>query len=367
VIHMDPAVVGDWRRGGARNALCLELDDPAAGWPALCDVLDEVPAGWSEVVVAPDGLLFGGVTDVDPAPALAEVVARLGERGVASGRLTVDRHADDAQPGALLDLAETTSWVAAWLVPLMVPGLSFTYRTLREWRIRRFPPARLTDVVADLVAGSPVEVARVGWSGGAFEVPAADLPAYARRWTEHGTTTTSALAETLPEAAVLVTTVRRGTELVGVGHAGVGLLDDRPRAETALEELTELIVGLADVLAYAVVGVHETGREAALGTPFRETEPATARARSRGLSLAALDQWVLDAAPVQLLSTHHRVNPGDDVTEEPVAAGRRLVRIGTPTDWFSGPTARSQVRNRGRQALSACLPPPKTPMPAPLL
>ena len=366
MIAIDPAVVSGWRRGGERNALRLELDDPVGAWPALCDVLDEVPSGWSEVLVTPGALLFCRVAD-DAGPELDEVVSRLGERGVGTGRLTVDRDADATQPGALLDLAETTSWVAAWLVPLMVPGLSFTYRTLREWRIRRFPADRLVDVATDLVASSPVKTARVGWSGGALELPAAQLPGHVRHWMEHGITTTSALGEVLPEASVLVTSVRRGTELLGIGQAGVGLIDDRPRATALLEQLTELIVDLADVLAYAVVGVHETGREPALGTPFRETEPATARARSRGLSLAALDQWVLDAAPVQLLSPHHHVSGGEGVVEELLANGRRLVRIGTPDDWFSGPASRTQVRNRGRQALAACLPPPKTSMPAPLL
>jgi hypothetical protein len=135
-----------------------------------------------------------------------------------------------------------------------------------------------------------------------------------------------------------------------------------------LEELTELVLELADELAYAVIGVHETGGDAARGTPFRETTPATARALHSGLSLGVLDQWVLDAAPVQLLTPHHRVAPRDDIDETPVKGTElRLVRIGRPSDWFSGSDRRAQIRNRGRDALAAGLPPRRTPLPPPLL
>jgi hypothetical protein len=76
---------------------------------------------------------------------------------------------------------------------------------------------------------------------------------------------------------------------------------------------------------------------------------------------------VLDAAPVQVLSRHHKVSERDGLVEEPLPAGRRLLRIGRPADWFSGAARRSQVRNRGREAMAACLPPAHTPLPAPLL
>lgn len=375
MIEIDPAVFDGWRDGERRNALCLEVDDPGRAWAALCDVLDELAAaptvrGWSEVLAAPAGLLFCCLGD-EPRPVLDELVRRLSERGVADGRVVLDAAADDAQPDRWLDLAASTSWVTAWLVPLMVPGVDYTYRTLREWRVRRFAPVVVDRVVRHLVAHGPAghDEARVGWPGGALWVPVADLPAHARRWVEHGiVTTTSAIGEADPGAAVLVTSVRRGTELLGVGRAAAGLVDDEARATAALEELTELVVSLAEGLAYAVVGVHESGRLPATGTPFREVVPATARAQSRGLSLAALDQWVLDAGPVQLLNPHHQLAAADGVTEEPVAGGRRLVRVGTPGEWFgAGPAGRTLVRNRGRAALAACLPPPRTPMPAALL
>ena len=378
MIDIDPAVLGGWRQGGKANGLCLEVDDPVGAWPALCEVFDEVatapasmpteraPHSWSEAVVTPWGVLFRCTTDA-PVPTLDELATRLGERGIVSGRLTFDTRADDTHPGALLDVAERTSWIAAWLVPLMVPGLSFSYRTLREWRIRRFPSDRVARVVSAMVDQTTVDEALVGWSGGSFELSATDLPDQAARWLGHGITTTSVLGTVDTAGPVLVTSVRRGTELMGVGHAGTGLVDDLPRMSILLDQLTDLIVELSDVLAYAVIGVHETGRAPAMGLPFREAVPATARAQSRGLSLAALDQWVLDAAPVQLLSPHHQLSKRDGIVDEALPSGRRLVRIGTPEDWFSGATRRTQVRNRGREALAACLPPPKTPMPAPLL
>jgi hypothetical protein len=70
---------------------------------------------------------------------------------------------------------------------------------------------------------------------------------------------------------------------------------------------------------------------------------------------------------VQLLNHHHRVDTGGEVTEESLPGGRRLVRIGALDDWFDGPARRTQIRNRGRQALSACLPPPRTPVPPAVL
>lgn len=371
MIEIDPAIADGWRQDGLPNGLRLEVEDPVGAWPALCDVCDEIPTsptpqGWSEALVLPDAVLFRCVAD-DPSSILVELVKRLGQRGIGRGMLTVDTTRDDSQPGALLDVVDTTSWIVAWLVPLMVPGISFTYRSLREWRIRRFPGEQLQELVTAMVERSPHAEARVGWPGGVLHLPASDLPVHTRHWLEHGITTTSGLGEPEPGASVVTTSVLRGTELVGLGYAGVGLVDDVARASAHLDELTEVIVGLADLLAYAVIGVHETGRMPAMGTPFREAVPATARARSRGLSLAALDQWVLDAAPVQLLSPHHVVSERDGVIEKAVGNHRRLVRIGTPEDWFSGSTRRTQVRNYGRLALAACLPPPRTPMPASLL
>jgi hypothetical protein len=373
VIDIDPAVAGGWRPGDARNSLCLAVDDPVRSWAALCDVLDELvtpPAlrEWSSVLVAPAGLQFCGWGD-DPRPVLAELGPRLAERGLTAGRLSLDDD-DGSQPEALLDVAAASSWVTAWLVPLMVPGVDFTYRTLREWRVRRFPPGCAAKVAAHAVAmaGPGAGPARSGWLGGIVEVPPDELPHFAQRWVEHGIICVSTgLGSFDATPSVLVTSVRRGTELLGVGRAGVGLVDDLVAARRVVDELTELIVSMADVLAYAVIGVHEDGRMPAIATPFREVVPATARAQSRGLSLAALDQWVLDAAPVQLLNRHHRLSRGGDVTEEAVSADRRLVRIGGLDDWFSGPSRRTQIRNRGRQALADCLPPPRTPMPPAVL
>ncbi len=373
MIDIDPAVAGGWRPGDARNSLCLAVDDPVRSWAALCDVLDELvtpPAlrEWSSVLVAPAGLQFCGWGD-DPRPVLAELGPRLAERGLTAGRLSLDDD-DGSQPEALLDVAAASSWVTAWLVPLMVPGVDFTYRTLREWRVRRFPPGCAAKVAAHAVAmaGPGAGPARSGWLGGIVEVPPDELPHFAQRWVEHGIICVSTgLGSFDATPSVLVTSVRRGTELLGVGRAGVGLVDDLVAARRVVDELTELIVSMADVLAYAVIGVHEDGRMPAIATPFREVVPATARAQSRGLSLAALDQWVLDAAPVQLLNRHHRLSRGGDVTEEAVSADRRLVRIGGLDDWFSGPSRRTQIRNRGRQALADCLPPPRTPMPPAVL
>ena len=374
MIEIDPAVAGGWRPGDARNSLCLAIDDPVRCWAGLCDVLDELVAPpalreWSGVMVSPAGLLFCGWGD-DPRAVLAELGPRLAERGLTAGRLTLDVDDDGSQPEALLDVVAATSWVTAWMVPLMVPGVDFNYRTLREWRVRRFPSGCAARVAEHAVAHARPDTgpARVGWLGGLLEVPPDRLPWYAQRWVEHGLICVSTgLGDAHPGASVLVTSVRRGTELLGVGRAGAGLVDDAATARGVVEELTELIVSMADVLAYAVIGVHEDGRLPAIATPFREVAPATARAQSRGLSLAALDQWVLDAAPVQLLNRHHRLSPGDDVTEQEVTAGRRLVRIGALDDWFSGPERRTQIRNRGRQALAACLPPPRTPVPPAVL
>jgi hypothetical protein len=257
----------------------------------------------------------------------------------------------------------------AWLVPRLVAGVDLDYRPMRGWRVRRFPPERLGRLVA--FAGARDGPVAVASSGGGFEVQGHDLASYARQWLEHGAVTASVLGgpPAPPDASpVLVTTARQGAEMVGVGRAGEGLVDDPARAVELLDDLTALVLELAGDLAYAVVGVHGTGAEAARATPFREAVPATARALHGGLSLGVLDQWVLDAGPVQLLTPHHRVAHRDGVAEAGVGGGDlRLVRIGGPADWFSGEARRTAIRNRGRDALAACLPPRRTPLPRPLL
>jgi hypothetical protein len=382
VISIDPAVVARWRTEGAPNELCLEVADPPAAWSALLDVFDEVPTtpvanAWSEAVVTPRGLLFRGSSD-RPDEALAALTTRLGERGL-TGRLTVDGGPDEAGAEAFRAFAGAASWVMAWLVPLRVPGLNVSYRAPREWRVRRFRPGQVDRVLEVLTDLRPAGKALVSWSGGAFDVPAADLPAHVGHWLEHGATTASLLGDPADPAdpadpvdlaaaaPVVVTSVVRGSELLGVGRAGTGLVDDTAAATALLDRLAAALVELADGLAYAVVGVHETGRCAAVGEPFREAVPATARAQSGSLSLRALDQWVLDAAPVQILSPHHQVGEAQGLELEALEGDRRLLRIGRPDDWFSGPTRRAHVRNLGRAALAGCLPPARTPMPAPLL
>jgi hypothetical protein len=257
--------------------------------------------------------------------------------------------------------------------------VDFGYRSMRGWRLRRFPPNRLDRPVAYLGARDvPVAVAS---AAGGFEVVGHDLASYVRQWLEHGVATASVPETGTAFAAgaagtgagdgvvpILVTTERQGAEMVGIGRGGPGLADDPVRGGELLDELTDLVLELADDLAYAVVGIHETGTRLASGTPFREVRPATARALHSGLSLAALDQWVLDAGPVQLLTAHHRVGARDGVDETPVKGSElRLVRIGHPEDWFSGPDPRARIRNRGREALAACLPPRGTRVPSPLL
>lgn len=370
MIDIDPAVVAQWRTGGDGNGLCLAVDEPEAAWSALLDVFDEVPTSpepnaWSEAVVTPRGLLFRCSTD-RPDETLAALATRLGERGL-TGRLTAEGSPSEPEAEALRAFAEATSWVMAWLVPLRVPGVNFNYRAPREWRIRRFQPGQVERIMGVLDDLSPAGDARVGWSGGAFEVPADDVVRHVSCWLEHGVTTTSVLGDPAAAAPVIVTSVVRGSELLGIGRAGVGLVDDTATATALVERLSQTMVAVASDVAYAVVGVHETGRTAAVGAPFREVVPATARAQSGSLSLRALDQWVLDAAPVQVLSAHHQVGPYQDLELEPLPDERRVLRIGRPDDWCSGATRRAQVRNLGRAALASCLPPAHTPMPAPLL
>lgn len=370
MIDIDPAVVAEWHTDGVGNGLCLEVDEPEAAWSALLDVFDEVPTSpvpnaWSEAVVTPRGLLFRCATD-GPDEALAALATRLAERGL-TGRLTLAGGPDEPAAVALRDFAEATSWVMAWLVPLRVPGLTFRYRAPREWRIRRFQAGQVERILGVLDDFDPTGDARVGWSGGAFEVPAADVVRHVSCWLEHGVTTTSLLGDPGAAAPVIVTSVVRGSELLGIGRAGEGLVDDTATATALVERLSELLVEVAGHVAYAVVGVHETGRTAAVGAPFREVVPATARAQSGSLSLRALDQCVLDAAPVQVLSPHHQVGSYQGLELESLPEGRRLLRIGRPDDWCSGATRRAQVRNLGRAALASCLPPARTPMPAPLL
>lgn len=366
MIDIDPVVHTAWRQGDEPNRLRLVVDDPVAAWPALSDVFDEVGATWSEAVVTPDGVLFHCAA-ADPGATLGAVVTRLSERGVQVGLITVDDACDDDRAEAFRQLIESTAWITAWLVPLKVRGLDFTFRAPREWRNRRFPRAFVDPFVAAFVAEGPGAVAQVQWSGGCFELPGDDLKRFVPCWLEHGITTAVVLGDAAPDAPVLVTSMRRGSELLGIGTAGVGLADDPERAGDVLHCLTDLVVAVTGEVAYAVVGVHETGTAAAAGTPFREVVPATARVQNSTLSLRSLDQWVLDAAPVQVLTSHHRVGERADIVTEPLPGGRRLVRIGTPADWFSGPTRRAQIRNRGREALAASLPPPKTPLPEPYI
>ena len=344
-----------------------------AAWPALSDVFDEVATAsddhtWSEAVVTPAGVLFRCTSD-EPDATLGALVARLGERGVQAGTLTVDDGCDERE-AAFRRYAERTAWITAWLVPLRVAGLDFTFRAPREWRVRRFPVDLIERVVADFLAEAPAGAgagAQVQWPDGCFDLPGDDLRAFVPNWLEHGITTATVLGDVAADAPVLVTSMRLGAELLGIGTAGVGLADDEARAVAVLDRLTSLVASLAGEVAYAVVGVHETGAAAAEGAPFREVVPATARAQHATLSLRSLDQWVLDAAPVQVLSPFHQLGERAGIVSEPLAGNRRLVRIGTPADWFSGSTRRAQIRNRGREALAACLPPPKTPLPVPQL
>lgn len=377
MIAIDPAVRAAWRQGAGTNRLRLVVDDPVAAWPALSDVFDEVVAAsdngtWSEAVVTPEGVLFRGAAD-DPDVTLGALVTRLGERGVQAGRLVVD-DACDQQAAELRQLAARTAWIVAWLVPLKVKGLEVTFRAPREWRNRRFPVDLVRQLVATVVADVPDAAGHVMWSDGCFDLPAASLDQFAPCWMEHGITTAAVLGDVGPDAPdapdapdvpVLVTSMHRGSELLGVGTAGAGLADDPARAGAVLARLTDLVTSLAGDVAYAVVGVHETGAAAADGVPFREVVPATARVRHNALSLRSLDQWVLDAAPVQVLTRHHQVGERDGIVVHDLPADRRLVHIGTPDDWFSGPTRRAQIRNRGREALAPSLPPPKTPLPEP--
>lgn len=370
MIDIDPAVIAGWRQGDEANRLRLVVDDPIAAWPALSDVFDEVATGsdqhsWSEAVVTPDGVLFRCAA-ADPEATLGAVVTRLGERGVQVGLITID-DACDGKAEEIRRLTEGTAWIAAWLVPLKVRGLDFTFRAPREWRNRRFPGDLVQRMVATLVADAPGAIAKVQWSDGCFELAADELQRFVPCWLEHGITTAIMLGDASEDAPVLVTSIRRGSELLGIGTAGVGLADDPKRAGAVLDRLTDMVVSLAGEVAYSVIGVHETGVAAAAGTPFREVVPATARVQHSALSLRSLDQWVLDAAPVQVLTRHHQVGERDDIVAEPLPDGRRLVRIGTPDDWFSGPVRRAQIRNRGREALAASLPPPKTPLPEPHL
>jgi hypothetical protein len=374
VIDIDPdlAAAGG---GHGPERLRLDVDDPVGTWAPLCDALEGMPTpsvplspesrprALSEPVVAPGGLVFR--CDGGDGPALARAWAdSLAAAGVVRGRLRANPY-PAGREAELEGRAAASAWVVAWMVPRLVAGVDFGYRPMRGWRVRRFPRARLDRLVAFTGArDAPVAVVS---SGGGFEVLGHDLASYAGQWLDHGVVTASVLGAGGP-AAVLVTTARRGAEMVGVGRAAEGLADDAEQAGELLGELTELVLELAGELAYAVVGVHESGAEAARGAPFREAVPATARAQHSGLSLGVLDQWVLDAGPVQLLTPHHRVTARDVVDESPVKGGElRLVRIGRAADWFSGPERRAQVRNRGRDALAACLPPRRTPLPQPLL
>jgi hypothetical protein len=290
--------------------------------------------------------------------------------GVTRGRLTVNSYPAEREVALSAEVARA-GWLVAWLVPRLTGGVDIGYRSLRGWRVRRFPQAHLSRL-ANLVGARGTAVPVVS-SGGTFEILGHDLASYAGQWLEHGSVTASFPAGSPASPAspdgspVLVTTVRRGAEMVGVGHVAAGLADDADRASVLLAGLTDLVVELADDLAYAVIGVHDTGSHALRGTPFREQVPATARALHGGLSLSALDQWVLDAAPVQLLSPHHQVSGRDGIDLVDIkGTDRRLLRIGQPADWFSGPARRTQVRNRGREALAAGLPPRRTPLPPPL-
>jgi hypothetical protein len=371
VIDVDPDLVAAWGRSGPQR-LRLEVDDPVGAWGPLCDALDADGAvdTRSDPVVAPGGLVFrsDADADADTGEGLRRTeawVRALAASGVTHGRFTVNRYPAERE-AELARQAERTSWVVAWMVPRMIAGVDFGYRSMRGWRVRRFPRPRLDRLAAHVGArDAPVVVAS---SGGGFEVLGHDLASYARQWLEHGVVTASVLGALPARSPVLVTSTRRGAEMVGVGQAGEGLADDPERAQAVLDELTGLVLDLAGDLAYAVVGVHETGADVVRGTPFRETTPATARALHAGLSLGVLDQWVLDAAPVQLLTPHHRVTRREGIDETPVkGTDLRLVRIGTPADWFSGPARRAQIRNRGRDALAACLPPRRTPLPPPRL
>jgi hypothetical protein len=377
VIDIDPELVAAWDEPDATHRLRLEVDDPVGAWAPLCEALaslpdagrEALPLALSEPVVAPGGLVFR--CENGDADLLTTAWARaLSDAGVTRGRLTVNRY-PAGREAALTGRAGQAAWLVAWLVPRLTAGVDFGYRSLRGWRVRRFPPAHLPRLARRVGArGTAVPVVS---AGGTFEIVGHDLASYAGQWLEHGVATASfpaPLGDSDGDGSgspVLVTTVRRGAEMVGVGHAAPGLIDDTDRAAVLLAELTDLVVELADDLAYAVVGVHDSGAQALRGTPFREQVPATARALHGGLSLSALDQWVLDAAPVQLLTPHHQVNRRDgiDLTEIK-GSDLRLLRIGQPSDWFSGPARRTQVRNRGREALAAGLPPRHTPLPPPL-
>ena len=380
MIEIDPDLVAAWGEPGSQR-LRLEVDDPVGAWAPLCDVLEGVAHG--RPVVAPGGLLFrceagdgdagAGAGAGDGGEVLRAWAAALSAAGVTRGRLTrnpspAEHEADQARRCA------AASWLVAWMVPRRVGGLDLGYRSLRGWRVRRFPPAHL-DRLATFVGARAAPVPVVSPAGGC-EVLGQDLASYARQWLEHGVTTASVLGPLPAPSPVLVVTAHRGAEMVGVGQAGEGLIDDPDRAGEVLDDLTELVLELAGDLAYAIVGVHESGAEAMRGTPFREAVPATARARHGGLSLDVLDQWVLDAGPVQLLTRHHRLRRREGVEETPLKGSElRLVRIGRPADWFAGDPAggsggrarRDQVRNLGRDALAACLPPGGTPLPQPVL
>jgi hypothetical protein len=436
VIDIDPRLVAAWgepeaTQPQATHRMRLEVDDPVGTWAPLCDALgahgasssslglprEALPLALSDPVVAPGGLVFrceGGDAD-----RLTSAWAQaLDADGVTRGRLTVNGYPAEREAALSAEVARA-GWLVAWLVPRLSAGVDLGYRSLRGWRVRRFPPAHLSRL-ANLVGARGTAVPVVS-AGGTFEIVGHDLASYAGQWLEHGSVTASfpaaspgsispgrssdggspdgspavvspqastrlgvgdADAPPVPAASlsqasagasaggspVLVTTVRRGAEMVGVGHVAAGLVDDADCAAALLSGLTDLVVELAEDLAYAVIGVHDPGVHSLRGTPFREQVPATARALHGGLSLSALDQWVLDAAPVQLLSPHHQVTGHDGIELTDIkGTDRRLLRIGEPADWFAGPARRTQVRNRGREALAAGLPPRRTPLPPPLV